>query len=89
MTRAEAYAACKRALGTADALSTLDALGEAGLVSDLCIEPRDVPTCDLVDAADALRQQAVAGQRTLRATQPDVSVGAARKQFLRVQRGAA
>ncbi len=54
MTRAEAYAACKRALGTADALSTLNALGEAGLVSDLCIEPRDVPTCDLLDAAEKL-----------------------------------
>ena len=52
MTRAEAYAACKRALGTANAIETLDALGEAGLVSDLCIEPRDVPTCDLVDAAN-------------------------------------
>ena len=54
MTRAEAYAACKRALGTANAIETLDALNEAGLVSDLCIEPRDVPTCDLVDAAEKL-----------------------------------
>ena len=37
----------------------------------------------------ALRRRAVAGQRTLRATQPDVSVGEAREQFRRVQRGAA
>lgn len=54
MTRAEAYAACKRAFGTANAIETLNALGEAGLVSDLCIEPRDVPTCDLLDAAEKL-----------------------------------
>jgi len=56
MTRGEAYALCKRICGTDTAIETMNRLNEAGLISDECIEPRDVPTCDLIAAAEKLNQ---------------------------------
>jgi hypothetical protein len=57
MTRAAAYALIRRIYGTADAAATLNRLQDAGLVADEAIEPRDVATGDLIEAAKKLDKQ--------------------------------